>query len=232
MMDVSVKDLTENVTVFADKIFVFKNVINLMETWPEELEALDIRFEDEKRFNIKGNPLKQLESWKPWAANDESDFFYGRTRTGHFIFNHSDEPSGGDLIAYDLVEVIRKAAEELAQKYFKALDIKDVPHLPSTFEIKEYETGADMGPHFDAYPGDDNQTILSAVLYMNDNYEGGELAFPQHGVTIKPEAGCLIFFPSTPDYMHQAKLVKSGKKYCVPLFFYKNPPTFDIDNEG
>jgi hypothetical protein len=150
MNNVNVKDLNENLTVFADKIFVFKNVINLMESWPEELESLDLRFKDEEKINIKGNPIKQLGYWSSWLANDDPTFSYGRTKTGHFIFSHSDDPSGGDLIAYDLVENIRKASEELAQKYFKALDIKEIPHLPSTFEIKEYNTGRDMGPHFDA----------------------------------------------------------------------------------
>lgn len=227
MIYVNVKDLTENITIFADKIFVFKNVINLMESWPEELDALDLRFKDEKEMKINGNPVKQLGPWEPWPANDDPTFFYGRSKIGHFIFNHSNDPSSGDLIAYDLVEIIRKAAEELAQKYFKALDIKNIPHLPSTFEIKEYKTGADMGPHFDAYPGENNETILSAVLYMNDNYEGGELSFPEHNITIKPEAGCLIFFPSTPDYVHQSKIITSGKKYCIPLFFYKNAPVKD-----
>ena len=232
MNNVNVKDLTENLTVFADKIFVFKNVINLMENWPKELEDLDSRFEDEATFNVKGNPVKQLSPWNPWPANDDPEYLYGRTKTGHFIYNHSNEPSGGDLIAYDLVEVIRKAAEELAEKYFKKLDIKEIPHLPSTFEIKEYNTGADMGPHFDDYPGNDNQTILSAVLYMNDDYEGGELAFTQHDITIKPEAGCLIFFPSTSDYIHQSKIIESGKKYCVPLFYYKNAPVSISDDKG
>jgi len=232
MNNVNVKDLNENLTVFADKIFVFKNVINIMEVWPKELEDLDLRFKDEESFNIKGNPVKQLNYWEPWPANDDPTFFYGRTKTGHFKFNHSENPSSGDLIAYDLVEIIRKAAEELSQKYFKSLNIEKIPHLPSTFEIKEYNTGADMGPHFDAYPGEDNETILSAVLYINDDYEGGELAFPEHNITIKPEAGSLIFFPSTPDYIHQSKVVTSGKKYCIPLFFYKNAPASISDDKG
>jgi hypothetical protein len=59
MNNVNVSDLTENLTVFADKIFVFKNVINIMEVWPKELEDLDLRFKDEESFNIKGNPVKQ-----------------------------------------------------------------------------------------------------------------------------------------------------------------------------
>lgn len=225
MINVNVKDLSENVTVFADKIFVFKEVINLMDSWPAELEELELRFEAEKNFNIEGNPVKQLGPWTTWSSSDSASHIYGRNKIGQFIYNHSDTPSSGDLIAYDLVDVIRKAASELAKKYFNALNITDEPHLPSHFEIKEYNTGESMGSHFDAYPGEDNETILSAVIYINDDYEGGELSFPEHEITIKPEKGCLVFFPSTPDYLHESKVILSGKKYCVPLFFYKNKPS-------
>lgn len=36
---------------------------------------------------------------------------------------------------------------------------------------------------------------ISNLLYINDNYSGGELYFPEHDLLIKPEAGMLLSFP-------------------------------------
>jgi predicted 2-oxoglutarate/Fe(II)-dependent dioxygenase YbiX len=56
---------------------------------------------------------------------------------------------------------------------------------------------------------------LSAVLYPNDNYLGGELFFPKLNLKIKPKAGDLYLFPSTYIYSHQAMPVTEGIKYSI-----------------
>ena len=129
------------------------------------------------------------------------------------------------------------------REYFKSLLAKTVGIPESHVEAGDiyfYETGQYFGLHHD-YPYDPKivpyyskggDRKATAIFWFNDDYEGGELAFPEHNITIKPEAGCLIFFPSTPDYIHQSKIVTSGKKYCVPLFFYKNPPVSVSDDKG
>lgn len=57
--------------------------------------------------------------------------------------------------------------------------------------------------------------ILSVLLYLNDDFEGGELVFPRQGVTLKPEPGTVVVFPSCGAYPHEAKAVTKGNKYVV-----------------
>lgn len=57
--------------------------------------------------------------------------------------------------------------------------------------------------------------VLSAICYLNDNYEGGELEFPNFGIKIKPQAGMLLLFPSNYAYAHIAHPVISGLKYAL-----------------
>lgn len=57
--------------------------------------------------------------------------------------------------------------------------------------------------------------VLSSVGYINDDYEGGEIFFDKFGITIKPQAGDLILFPSTYIYSHAALPVKNGTKYSI-----------------
>jgi 2OG-Fe(II) oxygenase superfamily len=57
--------------------------------------------------------------------------------------------------------------------------------------------------------------VLSAVGYINDDYEGGELYFDKFNLTIKPKAGDLYLFPSAFVYSHAAMPVQSGTKYSI-----------------
>ena len=59
---------------------------------------------------------------------------------------------------------------------------------------------------------------LSLVYYLNDTYEGGEIEFPHLDLKIKPLAGELIIFPANYLFLHAAKEVTSGFKYCAINF--------------
>ena len=64
---------------------------------------------------------------------------------------------------------------------------------------------------------------VSSVIYLNDDYEGGELYFPYLNITLKPEAGDIVMFPSTYIYAHASMPVKSGIKYsAVTMFDYND----------
>lgn len=58
---------------------------------------------------------------------------------------------------------------------------------------------------------------------MNDDYEGGELYFPQHnGFEIKPKRGTMLIFSGTIDNMHGIKEVTSGTRYTHVTFWSNN----------
>jgi predicted 2-oxoglutarate/Fe(II)-dependent dioxygenase YbiX len=96
--------------------------------------------------------------------------------------------------------------------------------------------GAKMGIHIDndALVSDDieeNQyrykNNLSALLYLNDNYMGGELHFMNENISISPKPGSLIFFQGDADKPHKVKEVVSGNRYNIVSFYepaeeYKN----------
>lgn len=71
----------------------------------------------------------------------------------------------------------------------------------------QFRVHADHGPTYVA--------TISAVIYLNDDYEGGELWFPRFGVDLKPQKGDIAVFPSTFIYEHASKEMISGTKYAV-----------------
>jgi predicted 2-oxoglutarate/Fe(II)-dependent dioxygenase YbiX len=86
-----------------------------------------------------------------------------------------------------------------------------------------YGTGQHFGLHTDH--GFSYNCTVSSVMYLNDDYEGGELWFPFIDVTFKPSYGDIIFFPSTYIYAHASKPVTSGIKYAAVTMFDYNDRT-------
>jgi len=79
---------------------------------------------------------------------------------------------------------------------------------------KELHTGPDAG-----LPNDFPYYDLAGLFYINDDYEGGELYFPNQGIQFKPKAGAAYFFPGDKNYIHGVTEIKSGIRYTVPFFW-------------
>lgn len=79
------------------------------------------------------------------------------------------------------------------------------------YQILRYEEGQKYSQHYDG--GTSIGRAISAVCYLNSDYEGGEIEFPFHNVKIKPQAGMLILFPSNFAYSHIAHPITNGTKY-------------------
>tara|TARA_R110000822_G_scaffold80763_3_gene192319 strand:+ start:914 stop:1432 length:519 start_codon:yes stop_codon:yes gene_type:complete len=58
----------------------------------------------------------------------------------------------------------------------------------------------------------------SSILYLNDNYEGGELVF-KDGERYKPQALDFVMFDSGPKNEHSVDIIKSGFRYTIPLWY-------------
>jgi predicted 2-oxoglutarate/Fe(II)-dependent dioxygenase YbiX len=78
-----------------------------------------------------------------------------------------------------------------------------------------YSEGEYFGLHTDSpfVAQDGAITKLSLVLYLNDDYKGGETVFPDLALEIKPEVGKILLFP--PNLRHMSKPISLGAKYIV-----------------
>ena len=59
------------------------------------------------------------------------------------------------------------------------------------------------------------QRDVSFLFYLNDQYGGGELEFPDLGLTIKPKKGMMIAFPSYKEFAHKVHPVTWGHRYTL-----------------
>ncbi len=85
------------------------------------------------------------------------------------------------------------------------------------FNFVKYEG---EGTHFNIHAdhGPAYNCTVSAVIYINDDYEGGEIKFPRlDNYTHTPRVGDIAVFPSNYIYEHASLPMKSGTKYCVVI---------------
>lgn len=127
----------------------------------------------------------------------------------------------------------KRAAYEILKKidmpYKKMLQIwseKTGNKFPSiwiskNYTIKKYKTGGIMGAHVDKNIDNPENTMdWTALIYLNDDYEGGELVFENLKIELKPTAGSIIFFPCLEP--HRVKEITKGSKTYIFQFIHSD----------
>lgn len=66
-------------------------------------------------------------------------------------------------------------------------------------QVLRYQLGQQYRAHSDALPGADNQRILTMLVYLNDDYEGGETCFVNSGLKFKGGTGDAVLFRNAGD---------------------------------
>jgi hypothetical protein len=148
--------------------------------------------------------------WEDWFSSDSS------IQYGYSI-------GGNPPLPANLLDPIKQKLFECLRHYSDNTDLH-FGWIPEFYKIQKYSSGAYMGPHVDSIDKTaDKSPTISIVVYLNDDYEGGNICFPEQQLDIKPKAGSMIIFPSYPPYYHDPKPVTNGTKYMCPVFCFKEP---------
>lgn len=221
-------------------IFLYKNVLDDPKKFVSLLEELDAITETHAA----------LHPWETWSASDDNEFLFGHRKT----FNQGELsalPEQYRNTAKYLIDQISNGLNSVASAYIKDRNLSDTLTVNSFSGVMRYEPGTMMGSHFDAQGGDETLTY-SIVLYINDDYEGGEISFTVRDYDLrdpeysdlkadedldsaiasgsvdywyKPEAGSALVFPSTYPYNHQVHLIRSGNRYMSPGYILNTTTT-------
>lgn len=192
-------------SVLEEKIVYFEDAIENPLVLLEELEKTN---DDESLHHL-------IKPWGPWESGD-GDYVYGERR---FVRAEEFEDHPGN--SKYIIETLVNAMYNTANKYAEIMGIESNPMLGKNFVINKYATGEEMGSHVD-WNEKNSQLEYSFVFYLNDDYEGGEIYWPNHDIVLKPKAGSVVIFPSKEPYQHAVKKVITGNKIFIPHFWYTN----------
>jgi predicted 2-oxoglutarate/Fe(II)-dependent dioxygenase YbiX len=97
-------------------------------------------------------------------------------------------------------------------------------------QVLRYKEGGHYNPHQDVFYQDKNKRLYTFIIALNDEYDGGETAFPYLNEKYKLNAGDALFFHTldnygldTTDALHGGQPVKSGEKWVCNLWVHKYP---------
>lgn len=94
-------------------------------------------------------------------------------------------------------------------------------------QFLKYGVGGHYTPHIDGealWHNKDSNTLewrknierdISILIYLNNEYEGGDLVFPNQSITLNPKAGMLVAFPSNHNFLHGVMPVTKGTRYAL-----------------
>jgi hypothetical protein len=167
--------------------------------------------------SVFNNPSELLsnvlsKNWKPYNNDGGGSTLIGRST---IIYDNEE--------VYDqILNVFLKCLEEYIDE--NNLDITTGNLGIGWWLVRDYAAGSVMAAHEDAYSyvkdGEDEvKPKLTMLLYINEDYQGGEISFPNENVTIKPEAGSVVIFPS--NLSHEVKTVISGNRYMTQTYIYE-----------
>lgn len=148
------------------------------------------------------------EMWGPIA-------FYGSSGMGL-------QPGDPDLSKFNLSD---NFFTDISNKFKEAVEVifnKEV--RANTSHAQKWDVGGFASPHSDNsdFEGEPNAFEINkyvGVLYLNDDYDGGELYFPEHDISIRPTPFSFISFPGGIENIHGVSEITRGTRYTMVSFW-------------
>lgn len=193
-------------------LILYKNII------PEPEKIIDIVNSVDARYSNKehGDVYTSVRAWEPWSYGPEK--FCEKKYVP--ILKHIPDT---DPYAKEQIEISKTLYSSLDRAFDHYSNVlypfanKNIKGREESMGLLRYESDGFLPAHQDQGI---SSRVLSAVSYLNSDYDGGEIEFINSGVKIKPPAGSIIFFPSNFLYVHEVHKMNSGVRYALPYWFH------------
>jgi hypothetical protein len=151
-----------------------------------------------------------------------SEFWNNRSLNAVNIYNNIDKAAG--TLLHSVRDDIKKAIIESYN-----LDQEVYPDLT---QIVRWFPGQEQSPHADDMTNSDgnewfHHRHFGAIIYLNDDYEGGHTYYPQYNLEVTPKVGSLAIHPGDPDHLHGVTKVEGGLRYTIASFWTLDKEYFD-----
>jgi hypothetical protein len=131
---------------------------------------------------------------------------------------------GSEKMPDEIVNTLSKIFKIAYDTFVRIYDVQVETPRKNQFSLVKFEEGYAMELHVDTMSV--SELHLASVYYINDDYGGGEISFPDHDLVIKPNANSLILFPGNENYWHETLEVIKNNRYTSNHFFKFAGSTF------
>lgn len=193
----------------------YKNIVKDPDKLIEKIESLDAKFLNNKTKESQTS----VRPWVPWINDNGSNeiFCYQKfiPQTKH-IFDWDVYKEEQRFISSELFGALDITLEHYSTELYPFAK-KNIKSRENTMHLLKYNNAGHLPAHQDQGV---STRVLSVLLYLNDDYEGGEIEFQHSKIKIKPEAGSILFFPSNFLYVHEVYPVTKGPRYSLPNWYH------------
>lgn len=218
---------------FLNKIipqYISEKMIKMYEVWTTTLN-----------FKVASNIEKQKDykvfEIENFLSDEECDLIIKLAKQKGMIQSTVINDNGKNVIDLYTRNSKQTWLEDIDNKLIKDLSniiskLTDIPtEHQENLQIVSYEPSNYYKPHYDAsyhpkvLPNMNygvGPRLYTFIIYLNDNFEGGETEFPELGLKVKPQKGKAILFQNInnqfdliPESLHGGCPVSSGTKWIA-----------------
>lgn len=120
-----------------------------------------------------------------------------------------------DRVIFDQPALARLLFDRVREALVPAIEEWRLCGLNERFRAYRYRPGQHFAPHQDGawHRSDDERSLFTFMVYLNDDFTGGETVFFRPSFTVRPRTGrALLFFH---PLLHEGAEVRTGTKYAL-----------------
>lgn len=158
-----------------------------------------------------------------FGVTDPQDYWAGRTLTLPQVQDAGTQSLLRDLQRRIIGKVRGILEERLGPQPPLYADVINFARWPPGYELLPHADAENPGGEPHPYPW----RHFASVIYLNDDYGGGAIYFPELGIELRPPVRTLLVFPGTLDYLHGVRAVTHGMRHTLASFL-----TFDSAHDA
>ena len=158
------------------------------------------------------NVLNFVKSTNVWEkSKKDGDFWSMRTIDTHNV---------PDEIKTILKDIYIKTEKFILESYNLS-----TPVYMDTINLVRWFPGQSQPAHCDDMTDNDAEKIkfshraFGSIIYLNDDYSGGETFYPNFEIIVKPKKNTCVVHPGDCDHLHGVTQVENSVRYTIASFW-------------
>jgi len=133
-----------------------------------------------------------------------------KNESGYFLIKEESS-------LYNLILELNYKIQSKIESFLNKILISQWQDTENIGVISRYSVGGSLPDHADRVHLSGEYYFYSCVYYINENYKGGRLFFPEKNIGINPKENSIIFLPS--HLIHRSEEITDGQKIVSATFF-------------
>ena len=169
------------------------------------------------------NEVEQVYSYCE-STNKWGELFLERANIPPYEYFWSGRSIRGAEVEVSSMQYLMLYKREMIKKLIHIHYGAELPLNADTLNLIRWPEGYELELHADninpnGYPHNFPHREFASTIYLNDDYEGGQVYYPQWEFEPKMKPGSVAIVPCGLEYMHGITKISDGVRYTISSFY-------------